>query len=172
MVCVLGRVQNRRAQIWVVLLEAIEPISFDRAVIMSGRLFCQTQAPVGMGAGHNPGFATRRQLIPAKFADGFQHPIPRRTRRLHVYKDERMLHQPGQEIKRLAFEGGHSRTDCFSRCRIPTTHKDRQAPEEFLFLWSKNLVAPIDRLADRALALGEVARPTGQQRERLIEAGQ
>jgi hypothetical protein len=48
--------------------------------------------------------------------------------------------------------------------------EDGQASEEPLLLVQEEVVAPLDRRPQRALALGRIAGATGQERQALVEA--
>src|SRR5207302_8407972 len=59
--------------------------------------------------------------------------------------------------------------DAFRCLERATASEDGEARKELLLLGGQQLVAPLDRRAQRALPLGEIARAAGEQREALLE---
>src|SRR5215469_17995210 len=58
-------------------------------------------------------------------------------------------------------------------CRERTaTHEDREVPEEALFVWSQQVVAPLDRLAQGLLPCWHITCAAGQKRQALSQTGQ
>jgi hypothetical protein len=64
------------------------------------------------------------------------------------------------------------RTYSFGSLQRPATHEDTQAPEQHLLVLVEQVVAPVDRRAQRALAIGQGARSAGQQRKAVLQACQ
>src|SRR5262245_38237766 len=60
-------------------------------------------------------------------------------------------------------------TDLLGRIESPAAGEDAQACHEVLFMRLEEVVAPLDRGAQRALPLWEIPRSAGEQRQRLLE---
>ncbi len=107
-----------------------------------------------MGTGDLLHFTARIELIPTEFTDRLQHPELRRVSAIRVSQNKGLLDQPGEKVKDRGPHRCRSFPNSPRRNRIPTADTDRHSSEQRLFVQMKDAVAPIDRLADRALALG------------------
>src|SRR4029079_11741683 len=76
----------------------------------------------------------------------------------HLLVEERV-----QPIEDACSQRSYRSANLLSGVECPAAGEDSQAAEQELLTHIEQLIAPVDRRTQRALALGQVARPIGQQ---------
>jgi hypothetical protein len=115
----------------------------------------QLKEVAGVAVGEIVGLAGRVQPLPRVLADHLQHVEAERIVARHHPLDEAVVHQRLQAIKHL-----HPETlvaDPLGRLAGPPAREDRQVGEEASLVRVEQLVAPVDRRAQRALTPRKVA---------------
>ena len=96
------------------------------------------------------------------FANGLQHPEPCLASGIHA-NDEVVVDERRERVEIGAADlvGGSERG---------TRRQRREAAEHALLARRKQVDAPANRLAQRLLARGQVARPAGEQRQPVVQS--
>src|SRR5688500_15243018 len=106
------------------------------------------------------GLAGGLEPLDGKLADGLEHP---EAAAVGSDADEALVDQrlEGVEV---------SVDDLFGRLEGPAAAEDGQAGEQALLVGGQQLVGPLDRGAQGALALRSVAAAAGEERQTLLQA--
>ena len=125
-----------------------------------------------MGAGDRIGLAGRLESLAAVLAQSLQDGIARPLACRQVRDRERLVDQPRQQVEHglVAREVGPA--DRFARVEVEAVSEDAQPPEEHPLGLAKEVVAPVDRRAERPLTRQGRAAPAGQDPEAVLEAGE
>ena len=113
------------------------------------------------------GVRSRREPLATVFPDRLEHPEPGLAGRGFVDPQQALVDERRQALEEVEPElraGSHTAVADF---RLEPADEDRDPREERLLDRVEEVVAPVDRAAQRLLAGRQVARPAGQDREAL-----
>jgi hypothetical protein len=113
-----------------------------------------------------------RELLLGVLADGLKHPEARLLAGTDGALDQAAVDQYPEPLEHVASRQVSAAADGLGRFQRPATGEDGQAPEQRLLTRAEQVVAPGERLAQRLLALRQVGRPAGQQRESPVQSPQ
>src|SRR6266567_3556009 len=114
-----------------------------------------------------PSFGKQLQPI---LPQGLQHQEARLLCLLLALLDEAVIQQRGEGVQDVWAPSARPLAKRLGCRKLPAARKDREPPEERLLLGRKQVVAPLERLAQRLLASRRGAWPAGEQRQALREA--
>jgi hypothetical protein len=111
--------------------------------------------------------ATGGQPLQRKLADRLQHGVARRRPVLGA-PHQALVDQHGQSVQDVAVAVDHG----LGGVQRPAAGEHPEPPEERLLCLAEEVVAPGDRIAQRPLAGGQVARAAGQRQPPIAQPGQ
>ncbi len=139
------------------LTESVEPQSLRRAAELGLGLESEPEVVLGMPPPKLLGIRRSSQRVGGELANRLQHPVaPVRE------ANEALVHQRLERV-----EVGI--TDVLGRLQRAAAREDGEPGEQPLLLLCQQVVGPLDRRSQRPLALGEIARSAGQQRQAMLE---
>ena len=146
------RPTERGADVVSLGVEALEPLALLRAEQARLGLLRQHEVEGGVPSSDGLAVAARRQTLERELANGLEHPQARLVPgcvlgREQVVAEERL--DPLQDVE-VGLLG-----DVLGGGKREPADEDRKAREELLLLRLQEVVAPLDRPAERPLALGE-----------------
>src|SRR5262249_3769021 len=168
-VAVLARPPDRRAEVGVVLPEARDGRLLVAASGFGIEGFGELGEPAGVTKAELVELPGGLELYRRVLADRLQHPEAGLAVGVRPPEEKALLEQRIEPI-----QDGSGRAvvtaDALGRLGPRAADEHGQPPEQPLLLLREQAVAPVDRVAQRPLALVDVARSTGQQRQPLVEA--
>jgi hypothetical protein len=158
----------RREQVLALGVDAREPRPLVRARECRPRRLGEAEVEIEMAIAHRIGLARRGQQLQRVLANGLQQPVAFRR---HIVEHERLLHEVREQLEHIPGTHLVPRADRFGRFDGPAAGEHREPAQERALGRAEQLVAPVDRGAQRPLARqrGDVA--VGEHAQRLAELG-
>ena len=112
--------------------------------------------------------AARVEVILRVLADRLEEPVAG-LGRLRVGHDERSCDERGEELEHVVRLDDVARPDGFGRLEAEAAREHAEPLQQQLLARVEQVVRPVDRGAQRLVALDRGARPTAEQPEPLVE---
>ena len=112
------------------------------------------------------------QPLPSVLAERLEHDEARVAVVGHALDEQAVVDERGDAVEDVDAEVLAGVADGLGRLERAAAGEDREAPEQRLLGRRQQVVAPVDRAAQRLLALRQVARAAGQQLEPPFDARQ
>ena len=125
-----------------------------------------------VGALGRRGLAVLEQPLPAVLAERLEHDEARLAVLGRPLHEQAVVHERGDAVQDVDAQVLAGIADGLRGLERAASGEHRQAAKELLLGRRQQVVAPLDRLAQRLLAFRQVARPAGQQLERPFDARQ
>jgi hypothetical protein len=157
------------AEVVVVGREPVEPVRLSWTGQLSRRLFGHFQEEPRVPLADLRFLAGFDESFEPELTDRLEHPEARLEADF-VTPDQAVLDQLIERLERIqaAFAGGGA--DRIGGLQAPTPAEDREPSEHRLAGGIQEIVAPLDRATQRALALRPVTRPAREQGEATAQA--
>ena len=118
------------------------------------------------------GLSMLEQPLPAVLPERLEHDEAQFAVLGHSLCEEAVVHERGDAVQDVDAQVLAGVADGLRRLERAPSGEDRQAAKELLLGRGQQVVAPLDRLAQRLLTFRQVACATSQQLERPFDAGQ
>ena len=162
---------QRGLEVVVLRLEAIEPGDLLGTAAPALRLLGQGQEPGLVPAAQPHDLAGRARPLVAVLPDRLQQPIPgdRSPGVGGLDEDHGLVHELRQEVERLSGVELGSGADALDRLEREPACEHRQAAEQRLLRLREQVVAPVERRAQRLLARLRRPAASRQEAEPIVE---
>jgi hypothetical protein len=118
---------------------------------------------------HTLGLAAGDELTKGILLDRFKHPKARALVVALVALEQTAIDQRRDPVDDVVPHGAIAVADLLRRLDRAAAHKHAQSPEEQLLGGREQVVAPVDRVRERQVALWPIARAASQERETVVQ---